>query len=215
MEPLNPRTMPSTKPLVHREEPFSFDEKTIFKQLQSYIDSTFQIDSAHQHIFHNDKRMGLRISVDDTLVAIGFGNADIVIKHSDLDLWKSYCECAKEFRNAYGENKKTVANDALVYSTKLRKTSFFIVYPKFGIEVLGYHRPIGNFLDKSIDSIKDAATNLFNWVTFKGQSPNIAFEPVDDNGTRPAVRCTVTVNAIIHEYRIKCNHDAGGLPIRV
>ncbi|KAI6172207.1 hypothetical protein M3Y98_00947700 [Aphelenchoides besseyi] len=36
------------------------------------------------------------------------------------------------------------------------------------------------------------------------------FIQLDDNGTRPAVRCTVTVNAIIHEYRIKCNHDAGG-----
>ncbi|KAI6194505.1 Ubiquitin-like domain-containing protein [Aphelenchoides besseyi] len=189
---------------------FANDQATL-RELRLQISKKFNIDQEDQMLFLENGTEIAEFTPDDMLHAIGLQHkSKLIVKHSDIDLWKSYCECAKEFRRAYGENKKTFANDALVYSTQLRKTSFFIVYPKFGIEVLGHHRPIGNFLDKSIDSIKDAATNLFNWVTFKGQSPNIAFEPVDDNGTRPAVRCTVTVNAIIHEYRIKCNHDAGG-----
>ncbi|KAI6200002.1 hypothetical protein M3Y96_00687200 [Aphelenchoides besseyi] len=180
------------KPLVHQEEPFSFDEKTTFKQLQSHIDSTFQIDSAHQHIFHNDKRMGLGTSVDDTLVAIGFGNAHI--KHSKLDTWALYHKTVKQIIGpARLCNREDLIAVAQGYHQRLKTSGFYQVYENYGG-----------------DSARDHF--MVQHVLKGGSIGDFYFEhkPKETNGTRCGVLCYLKPeHDDVPDFQVKTDHRGG------
>ncbi|EFO98189.1 hypothetical protein CRE_15408 [Caenorhabditis remanei] len=191
----------------HCQKPVTFSDETTIKELSLAINSFWSIHQDYQELFHNGKQI---ISLKSTLKETGVkDNDEIVIKHSQLDIWNAYANRVEVFKNAQiSETRKDSAENAQRFYDKLLGSSFFTVYPNFDIAVTKLHKPISKYLDKHTRWIQNAAKNFFALSMFKGQNPEIEFEETND-GSRSAVICKVTVNSITHKYRIKTNHNAG------